>query len=254
MPYSTMTSLGASAGVPWMSRRNHLGIATLCGGVAFLVVAGVSQSVVLGLTFAIIGATLPSLYLRSRLTTRRKQRRDMWPDVVDLLASSVRAGMAIPEALTQVGLRGPAEIRIPFRAFAADYEASGKFGECVDRLRDELADPIADRLLEAVLLAREVGSADIGHVLRALSVFLRDEARIRGELESRQSWTVNGARTAVAAPWVLLLVLSLKPGAVAPYDSRAGVVVLLTGAALCAAAYLVMIRIGRLSDEPRVLR
>jgi tight adherence protein B len=46
--------------------------------------------------------------------------------------------------------------------------------------------------------------------LRALSGYLREDLRTRGELESRQAWTVNAARLAVAAPWVVLLLMSLQ--------------------------------------------
>ena len=41
--------------------------------------------------------------------------------------------------------------------------------------------------------------------------FLREDARTRAELETRQSWTVNAARLAVAAPWAVLAMLSTNP-------------------------------------------
>jgi tight adherence protein B len=58
----------------------------------------------------------------------------------------------------------------------------------------------------------------------------------------------------VAAPWVLLGLLALRPEAVAAYDSGSGAIVLAVGAAVCFAAYRVMLRIGRLPEEQRVLR
>jgi tight adherence protein B len=91
-------------------------------------------------------------------------------------------------------------------------------------------------------------------LLRTLSSFLRDDARTRAELEARQSWTVNAARLAVAAPWVVLALLSTRPEAVAAYNRPAGVVVLAGGAAASVVAYRVMVRIGRLPEESRVLR
>ena len=53
-------------------------------------------------------------------------------------------------------------------------------------------------------MAREVGGTDLGRLLRTLSAFLREDARTRAELETRQGWTVNAARLAVAAPWIVL--------------------------------------------------
>jgi tight adherence protein B len=173
---------------------------------------------------------------------------------VDNLTSAVRAGLSLPEALGQLSVRGPLELRPDFSAFAEDYRATGHFFDCLDLLKDRLADPVADRLVEALRIAREVGGSDLGRLLRTLSVFLREDARTRAELETRQSWTVNGARLAVAAPWIVLALLATRPQAVQAYDRPAGALVLAVGAASSLVAYRVMVRIGRLPEEQRVLR
>ena len=146
----------------------------------------------------------------------------VWPEAVDNLTSAVRAGLSLPEALGQLAVRGPVELRPAFAAFAEDYRATGRFADCLDRLKDRLADPVADRLVESLRIAREVGGSDLGRLLRTLAGFLREDARTRAELEARQSWTVNGARLAVAAPWIVLALLATRPEAVAAYDRPAG--------------------------------
>ena len=152
------------------------------------------------------------------------------------------------------GRRGPEELREPFEAFADDYRLTGRFHDSLDRLKDRLSDPVGDRLVESLRIAREVGGTDLGHLLRTLSGFLREDARTRAELETRQSWTVNAARLAVAAPWAVLAMLSTNPESVAAYSTPLGVVVLAVGAAVTAVAYWAMVRIGRLPEDERVLR
>jgi tight adherence protein B len=166
----------------------------------------------------------------------------------------VRAGLPLAEAVAQLGERGPVELRPQFRAFASDFRASGRFSECLDALKARLADPVGDRIVEALRMTRDVGGTDLGRLLRTLSSFLREDARTRGELEARQSWTINAARLAVAGPWVVLALLATRPETAQAYDSVAGVAVLGLGAACCAVAYRLMIRIGRLPEETRVLR
>ena len=224
------------------------------GFVGFLLAVLVSRSVVIGAAFGLIAAWAPVALVRRRARQRLDSLRDAWPDVVDDLASAVRAGLSLSEALAQLAQRGPEQLRPAFRRFADDYRASGRFGDSVDRLKASLADPVADRVVETLRLAREVGGSDLGRLLRTLSAFLREDARTRGELESRQAWAVNAARLAVAAPWLVLALLSLRPEAVEAYDSTAGLVVLATGAALSVVAYRLMVRIGRLPREERVLR
>lgn len=65
---------------------------------------------------------------------------------------------------------------------------------------------------------------------------------------------VNGARIAVASPWLLLAALSLHPEAVRAYNTTAGALVIAVGGGLSLLAYRVMMRIGRLPVEQRVLR
>jgi tight adherence protein B len=160
----------------------------------------------------------------------------------------------LPEALAQVAARGPEPLRPAFASFAVDYRTSGRFGESLDALKDRLADPVADRICEALRITREVGGTDLGRLLRSLSAFLREDARTRSELEGRQSWTVYAARLAVAAPWLVLALLATRPESVAAYARPAGAVVLAVGAVLTVVAYRLMVRIGRLPEETRVLR
>jgi len=228
-----------------------------CVGVGTLVLVlmyVVSRSPAIALAFAVMASYAPVALVKYRARQRRSELRDLWPEIVDNLASGVRAGLSLPEALTQVGLRGPAELRRPFQRFGEDYRATGRFYQCLDRLKAGLADPVGDRIVESLRMAREVGGTDLGRLLRTLSAFLREDARTRAELETRQGWTINAARLAVAAPWIVLALLSLRPEAVDAYNSAAGLVVLLIGGGLCLVAYRVMVRIGRLPEEERVLR
>lgn len=221
--------------------------------VSGLVVLAVSGVVVVGLLAAIVAGYLPIAVLRRRARSRSVALRSAWPDAVDMLGSAVRAGMSLPEAVIDLGERGPESLRPAFRAFAADYRASGSFAVALDQLKDALGDPVADRVVVSLGIAREVGGSDLGRVLATLSDFLRQDARARGEIEARQSWTVNAARVAVAAPWITLLLLCTRPETVAAYSTTTGALIIVGSAALSVVAYRVMTAIGRLPDEPRVL-
>lgn len=244
----------SQAGIETVTPGQLIGTSFGLAGVAFLMSVAVSRTVPIAIAFAVFSGLAPMTVVRYRQRKRRTELRDVWPEAVDNLASAVRAGLSLPEALSQLGLRGPEELRRPFQRFAEDYRATGRFSECLDRLKSALADPTGDRVVESLRLAREVGGTDLGRLLRTLSGFLREDARTRAELETRQGWAVNGARLAVAAPWLLLGALSLNPHAVQAYNSAAGALVLLIGGGISLIAYRMMIRIGRLPVEERVLR
>ena len=245
-----LVQAGAGRTSPTMFVLGSIGLGLLVG----LVFLGMSRAWPVALSFAAIFTTIPFLVISSRARNRRTRLREVWPEAVDTLVSGVRAGMSLPEALTNLGERGPEAVRPQFRAFATDYAASARFGSSLDRLKARFADPVADRIVEALRLAHEVGGTDLGMLLRSLSQMLREDMRTRGELEARQSWTVNGAKVAVAAPWLVLALLATRPQAAAAYATTAGAVVLLVGAVVSVVAYRLMLRLGRLPEEERTLR
>ncbi|MGB7448295.1 MAG: type II secretion system F family protein [Ornithinimicrobium sp.] len=244
----------AIAGLRGLTPSGLLGAAAVLTLLVAMLTYGVTSVPAIAVAFGAMAGYAPVAYVRMRARARRAQLRDVWPDVVDHVSSGVRAGLALPEALVQLAERGPAELRPAFARFADDYRASGRFSESLDGLKDRLADPVADRLIEALRIAREVGGSDLGRVLRALSQFLREDARSRAELEARQSWTVNAARLAMAAPWVVLALMATRSSALLAYREPTGVVILAVGAALSLLAYRLMVVLGRLPEEGRVLR
>jgi len=242
------------AGAPGVTPLALIGTSSAVGLLVTVMATGGSGSLAIGLAFGIIAGRAPLVFVRSRARRRQHAMRDVWPEVVDHLASGIRAGLSLPEALGQLGERGPEEVREPFIVFAEDFRASGRFGDCLDALKTRLADPVGDRIVEALRITREVGGTDVGRLLRTLGQFLRDDARTRGELEARQSWTVNAARLAVAAPWVVLAVLSTRPQNAEAYNTPTGVLVLAVGGIASIFAYRMMVALGRLPEEARVLR
>jgi tight adherence protein B len=241
------------AGVDGVGPAQLLGTQVFSALVAGGCVLLITSTLAIAGCFTVFAFFAPVVVLRRMRRRRQVALRELWPEAVDNLASAVRAGMSLPEGLAALGERGPAELRPSFRRFGAAYRASGRFGDCLDALKDDLADPVGDRICETVRVAREVGGSDLGTVLRTLSELLRSDARTRSELETRQGWIVNAARLAVAAPWLVLLLLGTQSATLEAYDSPSGTLLLGIGAAVCVVAYRIMLRIGRLPEDRRVL-
>jgi tight adherence protein B len=250
---SRLRPLLGRAGLGEVSVTGFVVVCAVSAVVATVAVLVASRTLPVALVFGAMGGYFPVAVLKGRARRRQREFAEVWPEAVDNLASAVRAGMSLPEALGALSERGPEPLRDAFAGFALDYQVSGRFADALDRLKERLADPVGDRVIESLRVAREVGGGDLGRLLRSLSSFLRDDARTRSELEARQAWTVNGARLAVAAPWLVLLMMCFQPEVIHRYSTGAGVIVLVGGAALCAVAYRAMVRIGRLPTERRIL-
>jgi tight adherence protein B len=245
-----LVRLIAEAGFDHLSART-LTVAIMAAGLiaasAAWLLAGLP---VLALLAGSAGAMAPIMFLRGRRLRLRRLRRQLWPDVCDLLIASIRVGLSLPDAVASLAESAPAMLRPAFAVFARDLQASGRFETSLDRLKSSLADPIGDRIVETLRMARQVGGTELVGVLRALSSSVRADAALRGEVEARQSWIRGAAVLGAAAPWVILSLLVMRPEGASAYGTPEGVAVICVGAGVSVIAFQIMVRIGRL-PEPR---
>lgn len=239
------------AGLERVSPAMVLTVSSVLGLAAGATVLALLRILALAVAAAMVAGLAPGVFIAQRARARRRATRVVWPDVVDQLVSAVRSGLALPDAVVTLSRVGPTATRAAFTVFEADYRATGNFALCLDQLKQRLADPVADRILETLRMSREVGGTELTTVLRNLGAYLRQESAIRSEVEARQSWVVNAARLGVAAPWVVLVLLSTRPEAATAYNSPGGVTLIAAGLMVSVVAYRLMIRLGRLPEQRR---
>lgn len=245
-----LTRLMDEAGYASVDRHRIVAVIVmlmLVGAAAAQLVTGIP---VLAVLAALAAGSAPIAFLRARRLRLLKARRQMWPDVCDLLVAAIRVGLSLPDAVAGLAESAPVAVRPAFAVFARDLRATGRFETSIDRLKTTLADPIADRIIEALKMARQVGGTELTGVLRALSSSVRADAALRGEVEAKQSWIRGAAVLGVVAPWVILVLLALRPEGAQAYASVEGVMVIVAGAVVSVIAFRIMVRIGRL-PEPR---
>ena len=223
------------------------------------------MTVVLGLSYA-LGLISIFSYLRYPETTLglskkflftkssriQKSQAHVWPDLVDDLASSIRAGLSLPQAMLNLAQTGPESLRPNIAQAMNRYQMTGDFVGSLNLLSDSMKDPVVDKFTSALQIAYEVGGTDLGFLLRSLSEVIREDNKIRGEIEARQSWTVNGARLAIAAPWLTVFILSTRQSAATVYFSSQGVKLLTFCAVMSVVAYFAMTQIGKLPTAKRI--
>lgn len=224
-----------------------------CGlGAAALCVVLLGSPTVAAVAF--VAATwAPVVFVRRRRREVRAARRAAWPEAVDLLAGSVRVGDTLPAALAMLAERGPQVLQPTFRGVIADHRVSGDLVAALVRVGDQLADPVADRVVATLVVAHRVGGRELGRVLATLGAFLREDLAVRKEIGARQSWTFVAARVAASAPALVLLLVASRPQGASAFDSLAGAVVVAVGGIVTVVGYRLMVALGRLPEEPRVL-
>jgi tight adherence protein B len=249
---SNISRLLAEGGMHTTSPARFIGATVGAWGLTLFVIAGLTRSLVVAGALSFLAAWAPLSYVKARRRKRQEHLRDAWPDAITGLIASVRAGTALAEACVQLTDSGPEHLRPGFEEFRRAYRARGNFRSAISEARSVLADPIADRVIAALLLAHEVGGSDLVRTLRALADFTRDDLRIRREIQARWSWTVTAARVAAAAPWIVLVLMATRPEAARAYNTPAGAMVVIGGAVATLVGYRLMLRAARLPEHRRL--
>jgi tight adherence protein B len=239
------------AGLPQVSAGVFVVVSALLGVAVLALVTLVTPVLAIGVLGGIVAGMLPLALLTARARVRRRALRAAWPDLVDHLVSGLRSGLPLAESVGALAAVGAPETRDAFVQFEREVRSSGAVSPALDALKERLADPVADRIVETLRMAREVGGTELPTVLRNLAASLRAELAVRAEAEARQSWVFSAARLGVAAPWVVLLLLASQPAAASAYNSPLGLVVLGVGLVVTVVAYRLMVALGRLPDERR---
>lgn len=219
------------------------GTFALFGGILPPVAAGVSA------------AFLPMALYRARYERRRAVAHDAWPRMIEeirLLTGSV--GLSIPQALLDVGRRGPDPLRPAFTAAEREWRITTDFTRTTGVLSEQLADPTADMVCETLLVAHEIGGADLEARLAALAEDRAEDLRHRKDARAAQAGVRFARRFVLAVPLGMALCgLSIGTGRQA-YGTTAGQVLVVFGISSIAACWAWAGHLLRLPTEERVFR
>ena len=176
-----------------------------------------------------------------------------WPDGLRDLVSSIAAGRSLSGALIELAASGPAPLRAAFVRFESHSRMLGTV-PALEVIREELADPTSDRVIEVLILASERGGQIVKEILEDLVVATTKDLKVLDEIETEGLEMRINARAVLVLPWFVLVALTLRGGAFREfYASSAGLLVVLVGGALSAVGYLWISHLGRSQQERRVL-
>ena len=224
-----------------------LGIA---GGVAaYALFAGLVPAVAAG-AFA---ASFPVAAHRARRRTRRQQAQEAWPQMIEeIRVQTTSLGRSIPQALLEVGRRAPSEMRPAFDSAHREWMLTTDLARTLRVLKDALADPTADMACETLLVAHELGGADLDRRLQELAEDRRRDVQGRKEARARQA----GARFARMFVLVVPLGMALAGMSIGngrdAYRSTPGQAVVLAAVALVIGCWEWARRVMRVPEPERV--
>jgi tight adherence protein C len=137
------------------------------------------------LAVLILGAA-PLYWLRIKIAARKRAILKALPDAVDLVVTTVEAGMSIDAALAEVGqeVHGPLgeELRLAVRETTLGRSRR----DALERLNDRTEVPELRSFIQSLIQAETTG-IPVGQVLRTQAAQLRIRRRQRAEAEAQRA-------------------------------------------------------------------
>lgn len=239
------------AGVQLTPRQFWAG-SLFVGFTAFALAWALSGAWVVALVPAISVALLPRTYYSRLRAKRLTEVVQAWPDGLRDLAASITAGRALPQAIESLAVGGPRPLREAFARFGTLHQMFGVEAALMI-IKEELADPTSDRVIEVLLVAYERGGPSVTAILNDLSDAVTEDLRTLEEIQTAELEQKINARAVFALPWLVLFLITLRAGEFREfYQSSLGIATVLLGALLSLVGLWIVTRLGREPAETRV--
>lgn len=224
--------------------------AGLFGWVLVTIVTGIWT---LSLPLAVVGGVLPGMVLGRRRSKRLMEVQQAWPDGLRDIIASISAGMSLQRALEALVRTGPQSLRLAFGRFPLLARTAG-VPAALESIREEMADPTSDRVIEVLILAHSQGGTLIPEILKDLAAATTKDVWAQEEINTQSIEQKINARVVFVLPWLVLAALTFSAGPFREfYTTPLGGLVILGGAVLSGFGILLISRLSRQPEEPRVL-
>jgi len=202
------------AGLAWTTSTLFMStvVAAVPGFLLGLKFSIIINEVLSSLIMAGATASLPYVYVRKKRSKRLAQLEEQFPDALDFIARSVRAGHAFMISLSMVGDHVPEPLSTELRTVFNEANLGAPLGTALTNLTTRV--PLLDFrfFTSTVMLQRQTGG-NLNEILGRLAHVIRERFRLKGEVKAASA---HGRMTAgiltVLPVLTALALLAVAPG------------------------------------------
>jgi tight adherence protein B len=178
----------------------------ILGAAAFVIVSGAAGSVLIGLAAGAGAGSLPLAWLE--LMHRRATGRFVTQllDTILLLASSVRGGHSLLQALEQVASQAPEPTRSAFALAVREIGLGASQEDALERLAERFPSEDLELIVSAINAHQQIGGS-LAKMLEAIAQTIRERQHIAGDIKSFTSQQRYSAYVLSALPGAALVAL-----------------------------------------------
>jgi tight adherence protein B len=232
--------------------RQFIAGSVAVAAVAFVAIVVVTGAPLVALVPAAGVAALPRAYFARRRTAHLQRVQAAWPDGLRDVIASIAAGRSLSQALNALAASGPVPLQEAFTRFPMLSRMLGTV-PALEVIKEELADPTSDRVIEVLVIAHERGGQIVRDILEDLVAATTRDLKLLEEVETEGLEMKINARAVLVLPWLVLVALTIREGPFRDfYRSTGGLVVVLIAGLLSVAGGFFIARLASTRAEQRV--
>ena len=168
-----------------------------------------------GLVAGVVAASLPFIYLHRVRTKRLRKFEEGFPDAIDLIARSLRAGHAFSTGLSMVAEEVDAPVGTEFKTIYEQQNYGIPMSDALKGLAQRVSLVDVRFFVTAVLTQREAGG-NLAEVLNNLATVIRERFKVKRQVRvlsahGRMSgWILAGLPPALAFAFMLVVPTHLE--------------------------------------------
>jgi tight adherence protein B len=172
----------------------------------------------------------------------------------EMLRDTLAAAAGLEQAIIATAATVPEAIRPEINELTFRLERGDRLAPSLRHLADQLADPTADLVVSALVLASEQQARQLADLLGELATETREQVSLRLRVEAGRTRTRTSVRLIIGATLAFAVgLVILNREYLAPYDSALGQIVLAAVGGLFATAFLWLGRMARYQTPARFL-
>ncbi|MFC5728385.1 MULTISPECIES: type II secretion system F family protein [Nocardioides] len=183
----------------------HVAVVFGAGAVGLLLGKG---SILVGLLFLVAGVFLPPIYLRFRTSRRRRAFDAALPEVLQLIAGALSAGLSLAQAIDTVVREGPEPIASEFKRVLVEARIGMPLEDAFEGVADRFQSKDFAWSVMAIRIQRQVGG-NLAELLTTVASTMRERAYLRRQVRSLSAEGRLSAMILCGLPPVFALYLFL---------------------------------------------
>lgn len=239
------------AGLELTPLQYRLGVGAI-GLITFGLISAVTSTPVVAIAPTLGAIVLPHAFFSRKRGKNMAKTQQAWPDAIREIIASIESNASLHGALVSLSYKGPEPLRIAFERFPTLATTTGVV-PALEAVRERLADPTSDRVIEVLILAHERGGGIVTDILRDLATATTEDLQLGEEIESAALEQKINSRAVFVIPWLVLIMLVVSSeGFKIFYQSAAGFAVVLGAAVWSGIGMLIVAKLSQHEAEPRV--